>query len=440
MKKHYIIYLLLLCCPLMLQSCLKDDDDTFSQSATQRMQTTLQNIQKTLTASKYGWVLEDFPESSQKYGGYAFTCQFNDSTVLAMCEDAVNTLAGTSSTRDSSLYALKEDQGPVLSIDGYNDVLHAFSTPSSKNYQGKNGDFEYIVDECTDSLIKLHARRTGNVVYMRALQEPAEEYIAQVNNEVDNIAFSELSGKVGTDSLEGELDFTNRQLYYINASDTAAELQQVPFCYTPTGLRFYQPVTFGGETITGLTADLTNVQFTTITTSGASSVIKGTYPEGYTTFEDFEGTYTIMAGSPTPTAFGTIQLVPDKANNQYLMKGLCSKYDVKLPYNKAQGCLQMMSQQLGTNSDGNLVWLCAWSLQNGGQLTWDSSEGMLIKSGTGANAGKLVFSSTGTLGTDSYILWMTDDSGASKGQLDDADWAFYNRTTQLRNIKYLVKK
>ena len=74
MKLNKIITLALLLLPaLLLQSCLKDQEDLFDSSASARVEKYLSDTQKTLQNAQYGWVLENFPDPNQKYGGYTYT-------------------------------------------------------------------------------------------------------------------------------------------------------------------------------------------------------------------------------------------------------------------------------------------------------------------------------------------------------------------------------
>ena len=57
MKKTNIACLLLVTLPLLLQSCLKDQDDIFSESASARMSNYLKNAADVLVGADNGLVL-----------------------------------------------------------------------------------------------------------------------------------------------------------------------------------------------------------------------------------------------------------------------------------------------------------------------------------------------------------------------------------------------
>ena len=111
MKLNKIITLALLLLPaLLLQSCLKDQEDLFDSSASARVEKYLSDTQKTLQNAQYGWVLENFPDPNQKYGGYTYTLKFQNDTVITRSEqDRSNVVA--------SLYSMKNVDGPIISFD-----------------------------------------------------------------------------------------------------------------------------------------------------------------------------------------------------------------------------------------------------------------------------------------------------------------------------------
>ena len=81
MKKKVLSFLLMMLPALLLTSCLKDQDDLFSESASHRVANYLDKAKKVLLSSENGWVLDYFPHSEQAYGGYSYTLKFDDQYV-----------------------------------------------------------------------------------------------------------------------------------------------------------------------------------------------------------------------------------------------------------------------------------------------------------------------------------------------------------------------
>ena len=86
MKASKIFIALLLALPAIgLQSCLKDQEDVFDKSYSERMAEFLQQAQDTLVKAPYGWALDYYPESNQSYGGVAYTIRFTrDNAIVAL--------------------------------------------------------------------------------------------------------------------------------------------------------------------------------------------------------------------------------------------------------------------------------------------------------------------------------------------------------------------
>ena len=80
--------LILLALPLLFNSCLKDDEDKFSKSATERIEEAVKEAITVLQGAENGWRMELYPESERIYGGYTLFLKFNaDNTVVASSEN-----------------------------------------------------------------------------------------------------------------------------------------------------------------------------------------------------------------------------------------------------------------------------------------------------------------------------------------------------------------
>lgn len=235
--KH-INYIILLSSVVALASC-SDDDETFSLTATQRLQQRLDDTDKLLTEAKYGWAMDYYPDANITYGGIAYTISFDglNATVRSEIEPGKEA---------KSLYRFKGDNGPVLSFDTYNPLMHFFATPSAEEYQAKDGDFEFLIDSLSTDVIKLHGKRNGNTVYLHRLTMPANEYIQKVDS-IQNIFYIDKI-EVGTES--GIISTDDRRLYWGNDDE-----EGTPFVFTNSGIRFYNSVDIAGEKVDQLNYD-----------------------------------------------------------------------------------------------------------------------------------------------------------------------------------------
>ena len=77
MKKIIFAYILMMLPAVLMTSCLKGQEDKFSESASQRSANYLAYVKEVLMSSENGWVLNYFPDRNQSYGGYAYTVKFD---------------------------------------------------------------------------------------------------------------------------------------------------------------------------------------------------------------------------------------------------------------------------------------------------------------------------------------------------------------------------
>ena len=110
-----------------LASCHQEPEAVFNKSASERIDELTTEIQKTLTSSTTGWVLEYYPHGKQLYGGYPVSITFGDKGEVLMASDAP--LADHKIDAVKSNYHLKSDKMVSLSFDTYNEAFHLFSDP-----------------------------------------------------------------------------------------------------------------------------------------------------------------------------------------------------------------------------------------------------------------------------------------------------------------------
>jgi len=99
-------------------------------------------------------------------------------------------------------------------------------------------------------------------------------------------------------------------------------------------------------------------------------------PEGFMKYNRYLGKYVMTTG-----ALGNfnVEIVQNEFNRSYWLKGINSKFDVKLVYNAGQGAINWFSQSVGrTEEEDHDIWLCAWCVLNGqsGTFTWATTAGM----------------------------------------------------------------
>lgn len=265
MNKNIFIKFLLLALPaLMLTSCLKDQEDIFPDSASARVSKYLDNTKRVLTSAENGWVLNYFPDRNQSYGGYSYTMSFDEDNAKIYCELADDVLEPITTT-----YTLKNEDGPVLMFDTYNEYMHYFATPTGSSgaggYEAYDGDFIFIIMNISEDekTITLKGNRSGNILYMHKLEgQTPESYQSVMKEYKDNLVF---------DKAAGTIDGANSMLY-INAAKRNIRIQtpdttvSAPFCFLSDGLTLYQPIHVAGKEVSSFAYNEDKGTFTIVGT------------------------------------------------------------------------------------------------------------------------------------------------------------------------------
>lgn len=393
LNKFFLVTLLALSTTL-LQSCLKDQEDIFDEPSNVRVQAYLDEAKKVLTSSENGWAFDYYPDADIAYGGFVYTVKFDAGKVVVGCELAPGEF-------ETSLYKLGDDNGPILSFDSYNSLMHYFSTPSSGNYQAYDGDFEFMIMDITDDLITLRGKRTGNAMYLHRLTQDATSYLNSALEVDDNICLTEgVNGTIGGVTVKCEIDQEGRHIDFIwgEGDDNKAGSYYVP---TATGVYLCTPLQIGSETITHLAYNAEKHEYTAVSTEGNSVTLTGRLPLTYSYFDDYEGNYTIYYNPAGEGVTGVdVTFVADRENNRYIIKGINDNYDVVATYVKSRGALEICSQQVTIDqSNGRLIWFCGWGINpatGSGSITWNTGAGMYIVKDI-ENEGTYNFTSNGYL-------------------------------------------
>ena len=351
---------------LLLPSCTHEQDDYFDQTATHRLQSKLDHTWQLLREAPYGWAMDYYPDRDLDYGGYAYAVRFDSLRAEVFTELS----PGQSVT---SFYSLQGDDGAVLTFDTYNTLMHFFATPSSSEYEAKDGDFEFVIDSVASDYISMHGKRNLNTVTLHPLSEPPAQYLQTVIALGEDFA-SSCQGTIGGQQVSATIDLNRRRLLYTDAEGRA---QEHFFVFTDQGLRFYHPLYVGQQRIDQLTL---SQQQQTLTSTDGQLVSLSPLPHDslFVPYSQYEGQYyfSYFDGRLNPS----VRLVANRFKGGFDMVGLSSKYNIFLSYDKNAGCLHLNPQMLGVYenpADGlrYAVYLMAWN-STAGNLTWTTEAGM----------------------------------------------------------------
>jgi hypothetical protein len=260
MKKNNILLFLLMALPtLLLTSCLKDQEDLFPESASERTTKYLENAQKVLTSSENGWVLNYYPDRDLSYGGYVYTLKFDQDNVEVFSEISSEDVPSIKST-----YQLKNEDGPVLTFDTYNEYMHLFATPHGSSgaggYEAYDGDFIFIVMNISEdqNTITLKGNRSGNIMYMHRLvgEETAESYMNKIKNIKKEMIFKNYEIVFNTDTVtaiyQRSVQKSGGKFTFTYMEDGEVVNASTPVILTLDGITFKDTLNILGHEITGL--------------------------------------------------------------------------------------------------------------------------------------------------------------------------------------------
>lgn len=364
MKKNIILSLLLLFPAFMMQSCLHNQEDKFDDPSSLRLKEYLNKAKKVLMSAEYGWLFEIFPKSTTEYGGYAFICKFDEMTATITAEP----LPGSRppSGTDECYYKLGTENGPILIFDTYSPIMHYFAEGTGSGYQAYGGDVEFVIDEITDNVIRVHGARSKNTCYLYRLDMPAEEYLAKRAEfeskylDPTDAYYTCVTGTINGEPFEGEF-LTGRQMEYTVGD--ATDLSKKAYIYTDEGIRLYSAITVGGVKIREFKYNFDDHSYTAIDEDGKEYPLNGEFPQWVINYDSWAGQYEFsIINSQGQIKTFDVELVPVADRSKYLMKGVNENYDITLTYMKSDNTLELQPQVVGEPlANGNVILLAGWA-------------------------------------------------------------------------------
>ena len=470
-------------------ACQKEGIRVFEETSAVRMKENLADIAQVLTSPQHGWYLEYLLNedlSGATTGSYSMLLQFDGQKVTAWGD------AEGSAQPATSLYKLTTDDGPVLSFDSYNRVLHYFSTPSgtgtnaigqSGHYQGLGGDFEFLVLKATPDTVILQGKRGGVPMLMLPLDKEPSEAIVNIINTGNDMYVSNFV----TEDKRFKVDFDLGMRYvfvsFVKPAEPVEEgdteevkekkkerdipLFELPFLFSEDGIRLPY-ISFGEILKVVLEVDpdlkkelekyLPDIEGSAIynardfswnsadrTLTAGDVKLQGVMPEGWLSYEELAGEYTLAFNNSDPYKTVDVTLTPDVYRKTYKLTGLNPLITLTVGYNIAAGNLTLSGQTIG--EEGNyVVWWSPWSIVGGGTLWFSTNYGMktvLNKESYEADPEHFTLDwVTGPCATgkpiDSFIIYMREGS-TSKGAAPSR-WYIPGTTARLPYLHSITKK
>ena len=232
---------------LLFTSCTPEVENTFGESAANRVAQRQADYYSILESQQWGWALDYYPSDGMQ-GGVVYTASFKNGEVAMSCEqDIDNSVTATSypaGTEVSSLYQITGETGVLLTFDTYNPLFHYWSQPFHGHAKGYQSDYEFTFLSASADSVVLTGKKHGNLLRMFPLSEQPAAYIQKVV-QTHSVLSSSIRKRALVDGVKHPLTMAYDLFVYSHDAKT----DTVPFVYTDTGLRFYRPVTLGGITV-----------------------------------------------------------------------------------------------------------------------------------------------------------------------------------------------
>lgn len=287
MKNKITKYILLAFICLGLQACLFQEDDLFEKSSANRASENVAELQELLVNVPNGWKMEYYPGTDYSMGGITLLCRFDGNNVTLMSE--VGSVKTASGKEVSSLYKVTSEESTVLTFDSFNEFIHCFSEPIMGMNTNLEGDYEFVYMGQEDNKVILQGRRYHNTMVMTPLTQGVnwKDYIGQLNLIEREAFLKTYSLMVGGQEVGNAV----RTSHLFSLTVEGQTSSSVPFIYTPEGIRFKDEITIQGKTVQNFVWNKEDMTFTSSDEEAADVVLKAYYPQDYTPYEDYLGTY-----------------------------------------------------------------------------------------------------------------------------------------------------
>ena len=380
---------------LGLSACsLHDDTELFGEPAAERLEKNVAADKTLLESAANGWELHLWTGKDYSGGGYTYFMKFANDKVNVSSDIAPANMKTTSS------YDVISDQGPVLTVNTYNEIFHYLAEPSMDDDDGEQQDYEFVIMRTTNDSIYLRGKKWGNHMVMTRVAESTswEDEINKIQ-QMDEDLMRTFSLVEGNDTLGGVSLGDDRILTYTDKSG----YKKIPYYVSTKGITLAKPLEVNGKALQELDYDADDMSLNPdgATAQGVKLSVK--LPKNYMKYSEFAGDYNMT------TYWGasklTLHLVPAGDGKTYLLKGMNANFDLTLTYDKTSGTLSLNTQHLIDVGD-NQVWLCGWNAFGEGYLTWSTDAGMIVSRDTNEAGTVLKFEPNDYVGltTDSFIL------------------------------------
>jgi hypothetical protein len=223
----------------IFNACSPEQADIFASSSAERMNNAMIDNQTILTSAENGWAMQYFPTDAKP--GYTFLMKFGLNKFVTIAGKNEFTIKNELQ-KDSSLYQLIADNGPVLTFNSYNNILHTFSNPQNPNGYGLEGDYEFMILKSSENELELKGKKRGVKIIMTKI--PVTLSWSQYFDELDAMNATVLGNHAAPFTLTtpvADYIYSNGATRIFSVLKAGAEINSsttASFVITRTGIRF----------------------------------------------------------------------------------------------------------------------------------------------------------------------------------------------------------
>ncbi len=353
---------------LGLSSCsLHDDTELFGEPAAERLEKSVAADKALLESASNGWELHLWTGEDYSAGGYTYFMKFANDKVTVSSDIA------TADMKTTSSYDVISDQGPVLTVNTFNEIFHYLAQPSMADDDGEQQDFEFVIMRTTNDSIYLRGKKWGNHMVMTRVAESTswEDEINKIQ-QMDEDLMRTFAVVEGNDTL-GDVSLSDDRMLTYTKKDGSYD--KIPYYVSTTGITLAKPLEVNSKSMQTLNYNTEDLSLTSTETTAQGLKLSVLVPDNYMRYKEFEGNYNITTYWGASTR--VLSLVPAGDGKTYLLKGMNDNFDLTLTYDKAAGTLNLNAQHL-YDYNGYQLWLCGWNAFGTGSVTWSTSAGMVI--------------------------------------------------------------
>ena len=272
---HKICILSMICCGLatVFTSCRFEEDDYFDESASLRVEHTNQQVKSILTSPENGWVMQYFcGKGVAHFEGFNIFAKFTEGNKVTLASNhrMLRDERAGQLTEASSLYDLLLEDGPVLAMNTWNDVLTPFVDPVNpwyapkytiKDGAGMQGDNNFVILSYNDDEVILRGERYDGMTRLIKCDRSWEQYLADAEAMRDRVSSTEITNYYvitetdtmffltnGNKSKEIEAGLRSGRIQFSDDLTNPIKFDSLSCVFTPNGLRFERPDTIGAHT------------------------------------------------------------------------------------------------------------------------------------------------------------------------------------------------